>query len=141
MPLGYQIERLHHYGISFKDEDELEVAMEFYKFLGFTHVVKDEPRVKWFKFKDGSELHIFVDNHAPCPIEPNMVHGNFLVDNIETVWELWTKLYESDWSDPITSEIYRMSKEPYKDSKLDGVVYRVHAFDPWNNHLEFWEFE
>lgn len=141
MPHGYRIQKLQHYGMPFKDEEELAAAMRFYQHLGFTYVIKDKPKVKWMKLEDGSELHLFVDDHAPCPTEPNMVHGNFLVDNIEAVWSRWELLWHEGWTDPETGKLYKMKKEAYRDFPLPGVKDRVHAFDPWNNHIEFWELE
>ena len=142
MPHGYRIQRLQHYGMPFKDEEELAVAFRFYQYLGFTYVIKDAPRVKWLKLEDGSELHLFVDDNAPCPTESNMVHGNFLVDNIEMVETEWRHLCRSEgWKDPVTGKRYPMKKVAYKDMKLPGVRGRIHTFDPWNNHIEFWELE
>jgi len=142
MSQNYRILGLLHFGIPVQDEEELSLATRFYDHMGFENMSRDLAVVKWFKLDDGRELHAFVDDHAPCPVEVNMVHGCFEVDDIEAVWQLWMRLWEEGWTDPVNGRRYSMSRQAYRDPPIkDIVVGRVHAFDPWNNHIEFWQLE
>jgi len=140
---NYKILRLDHYGVGLPNEEELEACREFYRQLGFEVFAKDlddgNRKVIWFAAPDGREFHIFVDLRAALPKEPGIVHGCWEVNDIGAAWETWQDLWRNGWS--YNGKTYRMTKQPYKDSKLPGRKDRFHAWDPWFIHTEWYENE